>query len=146
MFYSTSSLLIFLIVSDNPVEDLRNCIAKQDLANLRRRADALLSRYDNSLMVTYSDELDDPELIRLILNGIKFHFSCTPLSSFSSTCNETTVAVSYQRCLKVLMQRRFFQHFSYSLQDHFFSKQYTNFHRRTRARIYHAYHQLKITR
>ena len=46
-------------------------LARKDYSNLRKRADALNSRYDNALVVAYSEELDNPDLIKSILEALK---------------------------------------------------------------------------
>ncbi|KAK2959099.1 hypothetical protein BLNAU_5894 [Blattamonas nauphoetae] len=49
------------------VGNLKICLSRRDFPNLAFKCKCLISRYDNPLVVAYSEELDDEELIRLVL-------------------------------------------------------------------------------
>ena len=48
------------------------CLQRSDFANLKKRADNLVAHYDNSLIIAYIEELDDPDLIRMIVERLKY--------------------------------------------------------------------------
>lgn len=59
------------------------CLARKDYQNLINRAKALTSRFDNPLIVAYSEELDDLELIKLILESLQYDFFLFTETSFT---------------------------------------------------------------
>jgi hypothetical protein len=47
-------------------------LARRDFKNLQLKAKMLIVRYDNPLIIAYSEELDDDELIRLTLETFEY--------------------------------------------------------------------------
>ncbi|KAK2964377.1 hypothetical protein BLNAU_908 [Blattamonas nauphoetae] len=64
-----------LFTSTTPVElvvgNLKMCLAQKNYSRLGLKCKTLISRYDNMLVISYSEELDDDDLIRLVLSTMQ---------------------------------------------------------------------------
>jgi hypothetical protein len=57
---------------EDVIGNLKQCLQRKDFLRFNLKAKTMIVRYDNPLIIAYSEELDDEELIRNALDTLQF--------------------------------------------------------------------------